>query len=183
MWSERIWTAFMSAFFFLVGCNKTTEPAPIDHMDEPGEYRARIRESVQQRIGNRGEPVKDRTELIGDWDVSYDRWFEKLPTKLAFIYHLHADGTLLIETLVDDRRLEDFGQWRLNSDGTFSEVIECLPDPTIPGMENGAIDESRFHLLGLRDGRRVLWNGDGSLVLLLSRRNPPSELEKDQQPK
>jgi hypothetical protein len=32
------------------------------------------------------------------------------------------------------------------------------------------MEETRFHLAGLPDGRRVVWNDDGSLVLVLSRR-------------
>jgi hypothetical protein len=175
-----VWTAFVCVVFFLIGCNKAGEPAPIDIKDEPGEYRARVRESIQERIGMRGEPIKDRNDLVGDWDVAYDRWFEKLPPKLVFVYHMQADGTLSIETLLDGRRLQDSGWWKLNSDGTFTKLISCPPDPSIPGLENGAIDDSRYHLLGLADGRRVIWNGDGSLVLILSPQKSKANPHKDQ---
>jgi hypothetical protein len=154
---------------FLFGCNSMSEPAPIDQKDEPGEYRARVRESVQERIGVKGEPIKDRNKLVGDWDVSYDHWFEKLPPKQVFVYHMHADGTLLIETL-GDQVFREAGCWRFKSDSTFSQIFSFPPNPEVSGLEDGATDETRYHLLRLMDGRLVMWNGDASLILLFSMR-------------
>jgi hypothetical protein len=58
-------------------------------------------------------------------------------------------------------------EWRLNEDGSFSMFVWVAamteyepPDPTH--------EEVRMHVAALTDRRIVLWNGDGSLVKLLS---------------
>jgi hypothetical protein len=154
----------------LTGCNMKKEPAAIDHKDEPGEYRDRVRESVEQRVGMKGQSVTSRDELVGSWDVAGDTSLGKSPPEPMFRYHLSADGSCVIETTAGGRTLRDTGKWRLNADGTFTLLIDCAPDPSTPGLEHGAVDESRYFLLGLPDGRCVLWNGDGSLFLVLSGR-------------
>ena len=155
---------------YLTGCNMNKEPPAIDHMDEPGEYRNRVREGVLKRVGVQGQPVTSRDELVGSWDVAADTSFGKLPPDPMFVYHLRDDGSCVIETTVGGQRHRDTGKWRLNGDGTFTLLTDCPPDPSTPGLEQGAVDESRYFLLGLSDGRRVLWNGDGSLLLVLSGR-------------
>ena len=146
------------------------EPRAIDPKDEPGEYRDRVREAVGKRVGVQGQPVTSRDELVGSWEVAADTSFGKLPPEPVFVYHLRADGSCVIETAAGGRTHRDTGRWRLNDDGTFTLRTDCPPDPSTPGLEHGAVDESRYFLLGLPDGRRVLWNGDGSLLLVLSGR-------------
>jgi hypothetical protein len=116
-----------------------------------------------------GQPVTNRDDLVGSWDVASETSFGKQPPQPLFVYHLRADGSCVIETTLGGRTHQDTGKWRLNDDGTFTLLIDCPPDPATPGLEHGAVDESRYFLLALRDGRRVLWNGDGSLLLVLSR--------------
>jgi hypothetical protein len=146
------------------------EPPPIDHMDEVGAYRERVREGVMKRVGMQGQPVASRDALVGSWDVAAATSLGKAPPEPRFVYHLGADGGCVIETTVGGRTHRDTGKWRLNGDGTFTLLIDCPPDPSTPGLEQGAVDESRYFLLGLPDGRRVLWNGDGSLLLVLTAR-------------
>ncbi len=150
------------------GCSVKNEPRQIDDKDEPGNYRTQVREGVLLRIGMRGEPISNRDQLVGSWDVAADTSFGQRPPEPAFIYHLRADGTCLVKTISAEKTHENSGNWRLNDDGTFSLLLTCPPDPSIPGLEHGAIDETRLFLLGLPDGRRALWNGDGSLLLVLS---------------
>jgi hypothetical protein len=157
----------------LAGCNMNREPAAIDQKEEPGEYRDRVRAGVIQRVGVQGQPVTSRDELVGSWDVAADTSFGKLPPAPMFVFHLHADGGCIMETIVGGRTQRDTGRWRLNDDCTFTLLTDCPPDPSTPGLEGGAVDESRYFLLGLSDGRRALWNGDGSLLLLLSNRRLP----------
>jgi hypothetical protein len=163
-----VWVAVIACS--LTGCNVNKEPRPIDHRDEPGEYRARVREGVLKRVGMQGQPVANRDALIGSWEVAMDTSFGKAPPQPLSVYHLRADGGCDIETTTGGRKHRDTGRWRLNDDGTFTLLIDCRPDPTTPGVEHGAVDESRYFLLGLPDGRRVLWDGDGSLLLVLSAR-------------
>jgi hypothetical protein len=157
----------------LVGCNTNKEPRPIDHRDEPGEYREKVREGVIKRIGIPGQPVTNRDDLIGSWDVAADTSFGKLPPEPMSVYHLRADGSCVTETTTGTRTHRDTGKWRLNDDGTFSHLTVFPPDPSTPGLEKGAVEDNRYFLLGLADGRRVLWNGDGSLLLVLSGRRSP----------
>jgi len=145
------------------------EPLPIDHKDELGEYRDKVRGGVVKRVGMDGQPTSSGDTLVGSWDVAADTSFGKLPPVPLFAYHLEADGSCVIETTTGAGTHRDTGKWRLNEDGTLTLLINCLPDPDTLGLEQGAVDESRYFLLGLRDGRRVLWNGDGSLLLVLSR--------------
>jgi hypothetical protein len=154
----------------LSACNRGKEPLVIDHMDEPGEYRARVREAVLKRLGTEGAPVAGREAMVGSWDVAFAASFGKLPPEPRCVYHLRADGGCTIETAAAGHTHRDTGRWRLNADGTFTLLIDCRPDPSTPGLERGGVDESRYFLLGLADGRRVMWNGDGSLLLVLSSR-------------
>src|SRR5262249_39839173 len=80
------------------GCNLDNEPRPIDHKDEPGDYRQKVREGVEKRVGMRGQPVTGPDELVGSWDVAADTSLWELPPKPMFVYHLHADGISVVET-------------------------------------------------------------------------------------
>jgi hypothetical protein len=146
------------------------EPLPIDHKDEFGEHRATVREGVQRRLGVCGTPITDRKALVGVWDVYSGRRIGH-SAKPVFVFHLADDGRCRVEDVESDSP-PSLGAWLLNADGTFSWLTPCPPDPTIPGLEHGAIDEDRRHLLGLPNGRFVLWNGDGSSVLVFCARPP-----------
>lgn len=162
----------------LAGCNlkrepnMKKEPRLIDHKDEYGEYRDRVREGVLKELGvqGQGDPIASRNQMIGWWDSSVNPSLEQQPPETDFVYHLRADGSCLVKTIVGERSFEEVGQWRLNDDGTFSFIFIDPPDPSVPGLENGGGEENRRFLLGLPDGRRVLWNGDGSHRELLSPR-------------
>jgi hypothetical protein len=54
-----------------------------------------------------------------------------------------------------------------------SLVTSISPGPSVPGLEKGTQVENRFFVLGLPDGRRVMSNGDGSLVFVLAPRKLP----------
>jgi hypothetical protein len=144
------------------------EPRPIDHKDEPGDYRQKVREEVEKRVGMPAQPVGSRDELLASWNVAIDTSFGKLPPEPRFVYHLRPDGTCVIETTVEGRTLQDTGKWRLNGDGTFSLLTLCPAAPEF-GIDQPQLDEDRRHVAALADGRLVMWNGDGSLLLVLSR--------------
>jgi hypothetical protein len=85
-----------------------------------------------------------------------------------FVYHLREDGSSVIETTAGRGRHRNTGEWRLNRDGTFSLLTWCPPDPEF-GIDKAQLDEERSFVAALADGRLVMWNGDGSLLLVLSR--------------
>jgi hypothetical protein len=128
------------------------EPRGIDPMDEPGEYRDKVRQGVAKRVGMVGQPLAKRDELFGSWEVAVDTSFGKSPPQPLGIYHLEGDGSCVIETTVAGGTVRNTGKWELNDDGTFKLLIDCAPDPDIPGLEDGAADESRFFVLALPEG-------------------------------
>jgi hypothetical protein len=141
-------------------------------MDEPGEYRSKVRKEVWKRVGMRGQAVSSRDDLVGSWDAAVDTSFGKLPPEPAFVYHLRADGSCVIETTTGGKTHQNTGKWRLNEDGTFSLLLWCAPDPEF-GIEEPQLDEDRRHIAALADGRLVMWNGDSSLLVILSGRRSP----------
>jgi hypothetical protein len=144
------------------------ERRPIDHKDDPGDYRQTVREGVEKRVGMRGQPVTRPDELVGSWEVAADTSLGKLPPKPLFVYHLREDGSSIIETTAGGGTHRNTGEWRLNRDGTFSLLTWCQPDPEF-GIDKPQLDEERSFVAALADGRLVMWNGDGSLLLVLSR--------------
>jgi hypothetical protein len=155
---------------YLSGCNMNKEPPAIDHKDEPGEYRDKVREGVWKRIGMQGQAVTSRDELVGSWDVAVDTSFGKVPPEPMFVYHLRTDGSSVIETTAGGKTHQDTGKWRLNDDGMFSLLTWCPPAPEF-GIDEPQLDEDRRHVAALTDGRLVMWNGDGSFLLVLCQRS------------
>ncbi|MGC1276093.1 MAG: hypothetical protein WBC44_20510 [Planctomycetaceae bacterium] len=142
------------------------EPNPIDHKDEVGDYRHRVREYVFERAGGTGHPVSDPAELVGEWDVTFLGVGQS--GVLALVYHLRADGSATVEPS-DGSWPASSDEWRLNQDGTFSLLTWCPADPDY-GIDEPQLDEDRRHLAALADGRLVTWNGDGSSAFLLTPR-------------
>ena len=140
------------------------DDAPVDHKDKPGEYRQRVRAGVLGRVGAQGSAVTSREKLVGDWLVSFVG-FQGQEPKQAFVYRLTADGKAVVEMTGQPPSTEN--QWRLNDDGSFSMLVSVAAMPEY-GLPDPTHEEERMHLAALPDGRLVLWNGDGSLVKLLS---------------
>ena len=141
--------------------------APIDEKDEPGKYRAGVRHSIEQRFGV-GTRLSDSSAMVGNWDASFDRSYAQLPPKPFCIYEFQKNGKCTIG-VVGGAIPPGEGTWRVNPDGTFTILHVVPPDPTVTGLENGAIEEVRQHAMLLSDGRCVLWNGDASVVQVLTK--------------
>jgi hypothetical protein len=141
-----------------------SEPRPAGVIDAPAACSDEVRTAVLGRFGS-GAPLARAEELVGAWDVAFGRSQAAAP---AFVYRLRDDGTSEVE-VVDGAVGPTAGHWSLNYDGTFSLLTWCAPMPEL-GVPDWGMDEARFHLAALPDGRRVIWNGDGSQVLVLSRR-------------
>ncbi len=140
------------------------EPVPVDHKDKPGKYRQQVRAGVFSRVGAQGRPVASREPLVGDWAVSFVGLHgEKLEQR--FVYRLKPDGSAVIEMNPEPPSTEN--KWRLNEDGSFSMLVWVAAMPEY-GLPDPCHEEERMHLAALPHGRFVLWNGDGSLVELLS---------------
>jgi hypothetical protein len=142
------------------------DAAPIDHKDEPGPYREEVRRELLEPFGGVGEPVTRSDELIGRWDVFFCSSRNWQSVKQAFAYEFREDGSAGIEVVGQGPQPD--GEWRLNDDRTFTLSTWCAPIPQY-NINEPIINEVRCHINRLPDGRFVMWNGDGSLVKLLSR--------------
>jgi hypothetical protein len=149
------------------------KPAPTDHKDELGAYRSQVRAGVFARIGCAGVSVASRDQLTGSWDVAVVG-LGPAPAPIV-VYHLREDGKAAIE-VVGQLGPPSAGEWQFNPDGTFSMLTWCPPDPEF-GIDESRPDEDRRHLAALPDGRLAMWNGDGSMVLLLSPRRERLQAE------
>jgi hypothetical protein len=143
---------------------KPMEDAPVDHKDTPGGYRQQVRANVLGRVGAQSSAVTSREKLVGDWLVSFVG-FQGQEPKQALVYRLTSDGKAAVEMTGQPPSKED--EWRLNDDGSFSMLVWVAAMPEY-GLPDPTHEEQRMHLAALPDGRLVLWNGDGSLVKLLS---------------
>lgn len=157
----------------LTGCGTSEPPTRTSPAGNIREYQDLVRAGVLKRIGSPGQPVGSRDEMVGSWDVAPVPLLCDAPPCPTFVYHFHADGSSITEVSFDGQAHRDTGRWQWHSDGTISLVTNISPGPSVPGLEQPGGEEEMLFLLGLPDGRRVIWNGDGSLVLLLTRRQSP----------
>jgi hypothetical protein len=141
------------------------EPDPIDHKDKPGELRDRVRASIFQRVAAVGALVVSSEQLTGTWHVDFIGIRGESIGK-RYVLRLQPDGQAISE--YPGRLPSDRDRWKLNDDGSFSRWAWCEAMPKY-GIHEPTMEETRMHAAVLEDGRVVLWNGDGSLVKLLSR--------------
>jgi hypothetical protein len=138
---------------------------PVDHKDAPGDYRSAVRSGVFQRVGAAGAAVLSREQIVGDWTVSFVGVHGEKRGKPT-VYRFRPDGQAIIE--MEGQPPSTRNEWRLNVDGTFSLMVWCDAMPKYGLLEPG-LEEDRMHLAVIEGGSLVLWNGDGSLVKMLSR--------------
>lgn len=131
----------------------------IDHKDEPGDYRDRVRAVVLKPFGGRSRRITRPEQLVGDWDVC---WMG--PVDYKRIDQLRADGTYCRKVL-DSPIGPSIGEWRLHPDGSYGEFCWCAPNPEL-GILEPTLDEEKYFIAAISDKRMVTWNGDGSWVLL-----------------
>jgi hypothetical protein len=134
----------------------------IDHKDQPGQYRAAVRAGVFVAVGAEGAAPASAEFFVGKWLMHFVGTGVPSPTR---VYRLLPDGRVVIETLRQPPSNRD--KWQLNADGTFSLSTWCQAMPEY-GLPHPSYEVERFHAAVFPDGRFVLWNGDGSLVMLFS---------------
>ena len=132
---------------------------PIDHKESDADYAAMVRESIGRRLAIELLPITDPAAFIGRWRSSvthasgpdYD------------IEHLN-DGTLNIAFQPTDGKP---GKWALEF-GTYIQTTWVPPMPEY-GMEEESWNQEAYRCAMTPDGRIVYWNGDGSLVVTLTK--------------
>jgi len=127
-------------------------------MDEKQFAKLRV-QAVEQHAGSPVTPVRSADEFIGTWQMRFGG--PVAPNKVQLIYQFSRDGKVKAGDVT--------WRWKLNKNGTLSLFITTPPDPTIPGLEEGASTEELRYPFKTKDGRLVLSNEDTSVVELLSK--------------
>jgi protein involved in sex pheromone biosynthesis len=133
----------------------------VDHKDSDAEYAAHVRKFVGQHVDAELLPIDDAAFLVGRWRSSLSHAVDQ-----EFDLEHLADGTLRLagEEPVENAEPD---QWQFKDGGYFQKTW-------VPPMPEYDIDEPSWNYEGYRcaqtaDGRIVYWNGDGSLVVTLTR--------------
>ncbi len=136
--------------------------ARIDHKDKLGEQRKAVFAEVQERVGFTGTPPKGASDFLGDWTYRF------LSKTEPFAYkRFHADGRAPGKA-VDGSFDNPNDRWRLNEDGSFSDWYYIEPMPEY-GIEEAGHGEERYHVLFRDADTFILFNGDGSLIMIYER--------------
>lgn len=137
---------------------------PIDHKDEPGEHREGVFTYVRQTVGYTGSTPVGPDYFLGDWvwgflvPGSYDQ-FTPFARK-----SFDADGSAPGKAL-DGSSESPNDRWVLNEDMSFSEWTYVDPMPEY-GHDKPTMQEDRYHVLIKDADEFVLFNGDGSIVMI-----------------
>lgn len=139
----------------------------IDHKDEPDEYRAGVFVAVQKTLGFKGEPPSGPAVFVGDW-VRRTGNPHSIATKPLMSYQtFRADGSSSSKAM-DGNWENTRDRWELNSNRSLSlrSYIDAMPEY---GIDEPTYSEERYHVLVKNRDEFVLFNGDGSLLMIYSR--------------
>lgn len=131
---------------------------PIDHKELDQEYVARVRGFVAKRVGSELLPIEDAAFWIG-------RWCSSLKKKAQAEYNIEYlnDSTFKLSAAAADSKP---GRWKLKGDAYF-ETTWVPPMPEY-GIEEESWNQEAYRCARAADGSIVYWNGDGSLVVILT---------------
>ena len=132
---------------------------PIDHKDSDAEYSALVRGSVAKRAGCELLDSFDHAALVGRWKSSIDYRHNE-----TYDYDFRADGTYSMPISFSGPTPNT---WRIDGDH-FIEHSWCPPAPEY-GIHDPMDNVETYRCSMLSDGRFAYWNGDGSLVVFLTR--------------
>ena len=133
---------------------------PIDHKDSDPEYRAAVLDGIETVLGSKLTYVDSPDALLGDWNRSCPHLPDREPQRFSYL----ADGTFRSPYDSDD---SPPGKWRIDN-GTYTESTWCKPMPEY-GMDEGTWNPETYHCAFAEDESIAIWNGDGSLLLLLTK--------------
>ena len=118
-------------------------------------------QAIRQLAGSAISPLRSPDDLIGRWQTHNARTGELVRWEYNFL----REGVVRVG--------DEAQRWKLNKNGTLSLFFETPPDPTIVGLEEGAVTEERYLAFKTAHGRIVLSNEDTSVVELLSKAGRP----------
>ena len=140
----------------------------IDHKDERGEHRDAVFDYVRQNLGFTGSEPTNAEFCLGDWKCSFFQ--PHLPEKFKpFTYQsFRSDGSAPAKA-IDGSFDNPKDRWVLNDDIGFSLWTYVEPMPEY-GIEEPTFSEDRYHVLIKDQNQFVLFNGDGSIVMVYERK-------------
>lgn len=144
--------------------NSLRDPSSIDHEHEPGSHRILVFDEVQRSLDFKGETPTDRAFFIGDWTYR----FASQDDPHAFAYQSFlADGAAPAKA-VDGTWDQHEDRWKFNDDRSFSlwSYTEAMPEYDV---EEPTYSEKRFHVLLKSRDEFVLFNEDGSVIIIYAR--------------
>lgn len=133
---------------------------PIDHKDSDPDYRAAVRSGIEDILHSRLSEVADAEVFVGEWQ----RTCPRLPNRPAQGFTYLADGTFQAPY---DREDSPRGRWAFEQ-GVYTEITWGAPSPEY-GILEGTWNPTMYHCAMTEAGEIAIWNGDGSLLLLLTR--------------
>ena len=132
---------------------------PIDHKDSDAQYAALVREGVARRAGCELLDGMDPLFLVGRWASSIDYGHND-----SFDHEFRADGTSEMPMAYKGPTPNT---WRIVGD----HFVDHSWSPPVPeyGINEPMDGIECYRCAALSDGRFAYWNGDGSLVVFLTR--------------
>jgi hypothetical protein len=137
---------------------------PVDHKESDVEYVAQVRAGVSKRIGFELLPISDPAVFVGRWRSSLRR--NRNADAKYDLEHLPS-GELRFAGSKPDLSQRKPDKWQLQHDA-YVQTTWVRPMPEY-GIEKGTWNEEAYRCAQTADGQIVYWNGDGSLVVVLTR--------------
>lgn len=139
----------------------------VDNKDKP-DVRDEVFADVQRELGFEGHTPSDSAYFVGSWTCTFRHdfktWDDSSPN---LVRSFHADGAAPAKAI--DRSWEGpKDRWKFNDDQSFSEWTYGDPMPEFD-IDEPTYTENRFHVLMRSPDAFVLFNGDGSLILIYLR--------------
>lgn len=104
-------------------------------------------------------PVESADEILGRWEMRFGGPIGS--EAVQWVYEFGRDGTVKVNG--------ETWTWKINKHGVLSLCVTTPPDPSTPGLEDGAVTEEVRYAFNAEDGRVVLCNEDTSFVEMLTR--------------
>ncbi|WP_146523630.1 hypothetical protein [Stieleria varia] len=135
---------------------------PIDQKDSDAEYRALVRDGIAKSLGVTLNDLSDPDILVGEWEHTIPQMPERKPTTITF----RPDGTFKTPASRDDIPVP---KWEVTTQ-TYVQTTWCPPMPEYD-IEEGFWTQDAFLCAMIDRDRVVVWNGDGSVVWLFTRKS------------
>ena len=139
----------------------------IDNKDKSAAHRTAVFEEVQRVLDFTGSPPSASEFFHGRWIYRFHVPYAAEQSANFAFQSFHADGAAPIAA-VDGSFNSPKDKWVLNDDGSFScwSFVEPMPEY---GITEATYSEDRYHVIVKNQDEFVLFNGDGSLIMVYLR--------------